>query len=44
MGKKDNPRNFRLDDFISIPGKMLEQLILESFAWHNKDKKMIWFK
>lgn len=39
-GKKENPDNYRLVSFITIPGKMMEQLILEITSSHMKEKKI----
>lgn len=39
-GKKKNPENYRLVSFIPIPGKMIEQLILEITSRHVKEKKI----
>lgn len=39
-GKKENPDNYRLVSFIPIPGKMMEQLILEITSCHMKEKKI----
>lgn len=38
--KKENPDNYRLVSFIPIPGKMMEQLILEITSSHMKEKKI----
>ncbi|KAK4831696.1 hypothetical protein QYF61_018748 [Mycteria americana] len=41
-GKKEEPGNYKLVTLTLIPGKMTEQLILETISSHLKDKKMIW--
>ena len=40
-GKKENPGNYRLFSLSSVPGKVMEQLILETISRHIKDKKII---
>jgi len=40
-GKKEDPRNCRLVSLTSIPGKMLEQLILEDISKRVEEKKVI---
>jgi len=40
-GKREDLRKYRLLIFTSAPGKVMEQLILESVSKHMKDKK-IW--
>ncbi|KAK4811069.1 hypothetical protein QYF61_016355, partial [Mycteria americana] len=41
ISKKDDPGNYRLVSLISIPGKAMEQLILETISRHMKGKKVI---
>ncbi|KFV82507.1 RNA-directed DNA polymerase from mobile element jockey, partial [Struthio camelus australis] len=40
-GKKEEPGNYRPVSLTSIPGKVMEQLILEVITKHLEDKKMI---
>lgn len=40
-GKMDDLWNYRLVSLTLIPGKMLEQLILEMLSRHIKEKKII---
>ena len=40
-GKKEDPGNYRLVSLISIPGKVIEQLILGVVCSHIKDKRVI---
>jgi len=40
-GKKKDPANYRPVSFTSIPGKMMEQLILEVFINQVEEKKVI---
>jgi len=39
--RKENPGNYRPVIFISISGKVAEQLILETVSRHTKDKEII---
>lgn len=39
-GKKEDPVESRPVSLTSVPGKVLEQLILESISKHTKDKKV----
>jgi len=41
QGKKEDPGNYRLASLILIPGKMKEQLILETISRYMKNKKII---
>ncbi|KFP26241.1 RNA-directed DNA polymerase from mobile element jockey, partial [Colius striatus] len=40
-GRKDDPGNYRTVSFTSIPGKVMEQLILNVITEHMKDKMVI---
>ena len=40
-GKKKDPRNCRLISLTSVPGKVMEWLILETISKHVKDKKRL---
>jgi len=40
-GKKEDPGNYRLVSLTSIPGKMIEQLILEVIIKQVKEKNII---
>ncbi|KAK4826324.1 hypothetical protein QYF61_007409 [Mycteria americana] len=42
-GKKEDPGNYRLVSLTLIPGKVMEQLILETISKHTKDKGPIDF-
>ena len=40
-GKKEDPGNYRSVSLTSIPGKVMEQLILDTISRHMKDKKVM---
>lgn len=39
-GKLENPGSYRLVSLTSVPGKVMNQVILESIFKHRKDKKV----
>ncbi|KFP84052.1 hypothetical protein N311_10882, partial [Apaloderma vittatum] len=39
-GKKDNPGNYRPVSLSSVPGKLMEQIILSSILQHMQDKQV----
>ncbi|GAB0186610.1 mitochondrial enolase superfamily member 1 [Grus japonensis] len=41
MCREDYKGNYKLVSLTSVPGKVMEQLILETIARHMKDKKFI---
>lgn len=41
-GKKEDPQNYRPDSLTSVPGKVVETLILGTISTNMMDKKVIW--
>ena len=39
--KKEDPGNCRLVNLTTVPGKVMEQLILETISGHMKDRKVL---
>lgn len=38
--KKEDPENYEFVSLMSVPGKMMEQVILEIISRHMKEKKV----
>ncbi|KFV90925.1 hypothetical protein N326_01924, partial [Eurypyga helias] len=40
-GQEEDPGNYRLVSLISMPGKVVEQIILSAITWHVQDNQVI---